>query len=128
MKNRNFYESLFCALRGIIFAIKKEKHMRIHLLFTIFVIVLGYLFNISDLSWILVGTAICFVLSSELVNTAFELLVDFVHGEHHPEIMVMKDISAAGVLFSAIFSLFVFYYVFGTKLILLILSFLKGVL
>ena len=51
--------------------------------------------------WAVVVISIALVLATELVNSAFEALVDHLHPEVHPEIRVIKDMVAGSVLFAA---------------------------
>jgi hypothetical protein len=46
--------------------------------------------------------AVALVLAIELVNSAFEALVDHLHPDIHPEIRIIKDMVAGSVLLSAI--------------------------
>ena len=48
--------------------------------------------------WALVILVSCAVLAAELFNTAIEHLADKLHPELDPEIRVVKDCAAAGVL------------------------------
>jgi diacylglycerol kinase len=49
--------------------------------------------------------AIGLVLIVELINTALEVLVDFISPEYHPKAGIIKDVSAAAVLLTAILSI-----------------------
>lgn len=63
-------------------------------------------------------TIICImlVLSAEIFNTAIEKTCDFMTSTANEEIRVIKDISAGGVLISAIFSCVVAIYMILSKL------------
>jgi undecaprenol kinase len=50
---------------------------------------------------------ISFVLAAELMNSAFEALVDHLHPERHPEIRVIKDVASGAVLLTSIGALVV---------------------
>jgi hypothetical protein len=52
--------------------------------------------------WAILALTISFVLTAELMNSAFEALVDLLHPEQHPEIRVIKDLAAGGVLLASI--------------------------
>ena len=54
-----------------------------------------------------VGLATCLVLALELVNSAFERLIDHLHPEIHPEIRLVKDMAAGGVLVISVGALIV---------------------
>ncbi|KKU40201.1 MAG: Diacylglycerol kinase, partial [Candidatus Azambacteria bacterium GW2011_GWD2_46_48] len=42
------------------------------------------------------------VLTLEMINTSIERILDLLHPEKHPEIKIIKDISAAAVLLAAL--------------------------
>jgi diacylglycerol kinase len=92
------------AIRGIRLVIGSEANMKIHITVTLAVVICGFFFSISTTEWLL--CLICFglVLSSEMVNTAIENVVDLASPEQHPLAGKAKDIAAGAVLISAIFS------------------------
>jgi diacylglycerol kinase len=102
-----FLKSVGYALEGIFSLIKSENNARIHFLATILVLLGGYYFEISENDWLWIGLAIALVWLAEAFNTAIETLADTVSKEIHPQIKKAKDIAAAGVLFAAIFAIFV---------------------
>ncbi len=102
-----FIRSVGFALEGIVALIKGENNARIHLLATILVIIVGLYINISSADWLWIGLSITLVWLAEAFNTAIETLADMVSKEIHPNIKKVKDIAAAGVLFAAIFAIFV---------------------
>jgi len=65
------------------------------------VIILAVLFRIRPIEWI--GIVLCFglVISTEIMNTAIEKLVDFVSPQNNDKAGQIKDIAAAAVLVSA---------------------------
>jgi diacylglycerol kinase len=42
---------------------------------------------------------------AEIFNSAIEYTLDFIHPDKNPKIKIIKDISAAGVLLSAIYAI-----------------------
>jgi len=95
-------KSFSFAMEGIIFALKTQRNMLIHLLATIFVCGLGFWLRVSidDWRWLLLCIAI--VWFSELMNTAFEYLCDIVMPQAHQSVKRAKDIAAGSVLVCAI--------------------------
>lgn len=76
--------------------------MWVHLLAAILVILAGFLLNISRLEWIAIIFVITLVIALEIINTAIELLVDWISPEHHPQAGKIKDLAAGAVLIAAI--------------------------
>lgn len=56
----------------------------------------------GPLWWAAVMLASAGVLAAELFNTALEALADHLHPEQHPQIRIVKDCAAAGVLIAAL--------------------------
>jgi diacylglycerol kinase (ATP) len=90
------------AIRGIGVLIKNGHNFRIHLIVLVLVIVAGFLLKISAREWIAVILAAGLVLAAESLNTAIEYLSDRVSPVYDPAIRKVKDVSAAGVLISAV--------------------------
>ena len=105
------------ALNGLKILFKEEYNARIHLLAAITVVIAGYFFEISTIEWIAIVFAIGFVLTMEAINSAIEGLSDFVSPEKHEMIKKIKDLSAAGVLISALTALVIGLIVFVPKIL-----------
>ena len=97
----NIVKSFDYALRGITYAIKTQRNMRIHFITAILVMIMSALIF-----------AISLVFIAELINTAAEYMVDLITEEHHPIAKVIKDMMAGAVLFSAICAAVIAYLVF----------------
>ena len=97
----------------------KEPNFRIHVLVSSLVLALGYWLTISATEWVLVLLCMGMVLSLEMLNTAIEHLCNLVHAAQHPVIKVVKDVSAAAVMFAAIISVCCGLIIFLPKLIFL---------
>ena len=95
------------AFNGIKATFLSELNFKIHLIFTLVVIVSGAYFQIPLPQWLAIILCIGMVLSFELVNTAMEKLCDSLHPEIHPTIKMIKDITAAAVFIVAIISVIV---------------------
>ena len=103
MYKRTFFQSFKLALVGLKFVLKTERNMKIHLAFATLAIICSVFFRISHLEFLFVIFAIAIVLIAEAANTAFELLLDFVHGDnYHPNVKLLKDVAAAGVFIAAL--------------------------
>jgi undecaprenol kinase len=101
-KNQSFMNRLGFALAGVMHAVRTERSLRIQLVVLLCVLsVLAYL-QPAPLWWALVILAASAVLAAELFNTAVERLADHLHPELHPEIRLVKDCAAGGVLIAAV--------------------------
>jgi len=66
------------ALAGIVEAITTERNIKIHLLATSIVIILGTYYKVSLIEWSILLLCIGSVISLEMLNTAVEKLCDLV--------------------------------------------------
>ena len=111
------------AWEGLKYAFATQTNFRIHLLLAIVAILLGIGLHITRMEWLFVAVCIAMVLLAELINTAIEKLADVVHRDRHPEIKLVKDISAGAVLVIAVISAVTGLIIFLPKIISLIRSF-----
>jgi len=105
------------AFNGLRILIKEEHNSRIHLVAAIVAIGAGFFFEISKLEFVTVALAIGLVITSEIINSAIENISDFISPEKHDLIKKIKDLSAAGVLISAITAFVIGLIIFIPKLI-----------
>lgn len=105
------------AASGLIYALREEQNLRIHLIAAIFVAVLGYVFKVSKLEAIVLIFAIASVFTAELINSIFERIVDILKPRLHPYAEKVKDMMAAVVLVAAIASFAIGFIVFLPKII-----------
>ena len=100
-----FIQSLNCAIEGILWAVKTQRHMLIHLIAAILVMVVGLVLHLTLYEFALLCLAITLVLFAELVNTALEVVVDLVSPEFHPLAQRAKDVAAGAVLLASVAAL-----------------------
>lgn len=111
-KKSDIVTSFNSALRGLFYALKKERNFKVHTVFTIAVILLGLFFKLPLPEFILLLVVIAIVLIAELINTAVEIVVDVFVSEYHYEAKNAKDISAGAVLISTILAVIAGYLIF----------------
>jgi diacylglycerol kinase len=98
-------ESLGFAFRGIFRAIVKERNVKIHLLATIIVIILGFALKISSLEWLILILTISVVISAEIFNTSLEAFANLMRARlnlDYYETYWVRNFSAAAVLITAL--------------------------
>jgi len=118
----NRIKSFGYAINGLKIFFKEEHNAKVQLLAAIAVIIAGFVFNISNTEWIAIIFAIGFVIAIEAINSAIENLSDFVSPDKHEMIKKTKDLSAAGVLVSALTALVIGLIVFMPKIYVFILQ------
>lgn len=117
MKNKNLIESFKNAISGIIYAIRKERNMKIHVTAFFIVLLLSIHYRLAKEELLVVFLTVSLVFICELLNTSVELLVDIITDHFHPKAKVVKDIAAGAVFVSSLVSLAVAYFVFFDRII-----------
>ncbi|MXV51098.1 diacylglycerol kinase [Pedobacter sp. HMF7647] len=104
------------AAKGISYAFKSQVNFKIEIFIALAAIIISFILKISfhEFLWIILSIAI--VLIAELLNTAIEILVDFVSPGYHEKAGRIKDISAGLVLVAAIASACIGAFIFLPKL------------
>ena len=105
------------ALQGFASSFRTERNMKIHVVATILVIILGIYLKLNLIEWSIIAIAIVIVISAELFNTAIETIVDMVSPQKNEKAKLAKDISAGAVLILAIGSAIVGFKIFLPKII-----------
>lgn len=90
--------------------------MKIHLFFTILVVLLGFFLEVSKVEWLFLLLLIGGVISLELINSSIENLVDLVTAEYHPLAKKAKDMAAAAVFIYSIVSIIIGLIIFIPRL------------
>lgn len=99
---KGFIGSLNCAIEGVLWAAKTQRHMLVHLLAAVMVLLLALFLGLTLLEFALLSLAIILVLFAELMNTALEVVVDLVSPDFHPLARRAKDVAAGAVLVASI--------------------------
>lgn len=110
---RRLRRSFSYAIAGLIYCVKSEKNMKIHILATILVVIAALVVGLNPGEWGLLILTVIMVLVAETVNTAVEKTVDLVTTEYHPMAKLAKNVAAGAVLLAAIGSLLMAVVIFG---------------
>ena len=86
------------AFEGIVYCLRTQRNMKVHMGAAVVALVLGLLFDLSRLELAAVLGAISLVLVAEMLNTAIEAAVDAVVDTYHPLVKIAKDVAAGAVL------------------------------
>ena len=89
-------------MEGIQVAWKEEKSFRNQV--SGFILMMGTLLIVNPpiIWWGFAVISFLFVFSLELINTAIESMLDFLHPDTHPAIKKIKDIAGAAVILSSV--------------------------
>jgi diacylglycerol kinase len=99
---KSFVKSFKYALHGLGHSFTHERNFRLEIYCGFAVCIGAFVFNISKLEWFIVIINIAAVLAVELINTAIENVCDMIHPSSHPTIKIIKDVSAAAVVITAL--------------------------
>lgn len=102
IKPGSWLESVNCAIEGILWAAKSQRHMRWHFLSAVMVLLVAAFYRVSAVEFILLALAVTLVLLTELLNTALEVVVDLVSPDFHPLARLAKDVAAGAVLVASV--------------------------
>jgi len=115
ISSSNLIRSFDYALKGLVYVIKTERNMRIHIFIAVLVLMVSLFLNLTRFEIMSLILAIALVLITEILNTASELIVNLVTEHHHPLAKIIKDLTAGAVLFSSICAVVIGYLVFINK-------------
>ncbi len=110
-------QSFSYAFQGWKHALRNEPNTWIHATITTLVILVALWLHLPPRDWAVLALAIGIVWSAEFFNTAIENTVDLACPEEHPLAKTSKDVSAAGVLITALTSALVGILILGPPLL-----------
>ena len=118
----NFWESFKCSLNGVKYVFESQRNIVIQSLFAIFAIVLGFIFKISPIEWLILSITIFIVIFAEFINTTIETIVNLITEEYNEKAKLAKDVAAGAVLITSLNSIVVGSIMFAERIINLIFN------
>ena len=100
-----FWNRLACSWSGVVQGCRSVRHMRVHLVTLVLVLIAGWWFGLDRLEWVAILLVSGLVISMELLNSALEESLDRLHPDLHPAIGRAKDMASGAVLVAAIIAL-----------------------
>ena len=107
-----FWRSFHYAFEGIIYAVKTQLNLRIHLVIAVIVLLATLYLRLQRVYIVLVAILVGVVLAFEIFNTAIEAIVDLMTLSSHPLAKIAKDAAAGAVLVVAIMAALCGYLIF----------------
>ncbi|MFC1751211.1 diacylglycerol kinase family protein [Pseudomonadota bacterium] len=95
------------AISGILLTITKHPNIRFHLLAGSLAILLSWFLKLTRVEFIMILFVIVLVITTEMINTAVESMVDLITLEYRKEAKIAKDIAAGMVLINSILAMIV---------------------
>ena len=104
------------AFHGLKIVAGSQHNFWIHLVVACLVVISGIVVRLTTMEWCIIVITIFLVLAIEVIHSAIDKLVDFVSPGFHQQAGLVKDISAAAVLLTAIAAVVVGLIIFLPKL------------
>lgn len=104
---KRFVKSFHYALQGLHYALKHDQNLRFHFIMAFVVIILSLLFHVNAFEMGILGVMIILVITTEMLNSSIEQMVDLITKEHRQEAKIAKDVASGMVLVSALGSIIV---------------------
>jgi len=105
--------------RGLKLFIRTTHNAWVHIAIAVVVVVLGFVYQLSEAEWGLLVFAIGMVMTAEAFNTAIEIDIDLTSPEYHPYARDTKDVAAGAVLVATITAIVIGCIIFIPKIFLL---------
>jgi diacylglycerol kinase (ATP) len=110
-KSRSILWSFEYAIAGVVYALRTQRNMRIHVAAAVITLIAALVLQVSTYGLVAIVFAISLVFVTELANTAIEAAVDVATTTYDPLAKIAKDVAAGAVLVAASNALVVAYLV-----------------
>ncbi len=116
MKTQPLFRSFNYAIDGVVYVLRTQRNMRIHLIIAALVLLLSLVLGVDSIQFMILMMAIVLVIITEFFNTAIESTIDVTTNTYDPLAQIAKDVAAAAVLISTLVAVVVGYLIFFPKL------------
>jgi len=121
---RKIFKSFQYSFHGL--KIHSQQHNFMGMLISaLFVILLGFILNISYFEWLILILIMSLVLSLEALNTSLEKTLDYLEPRFSDKIRMLKDLMAGGVAIVIFTSIIIGLMIFLPKIIILAKLYIK---
>lgn len=116
MKVKKILDSFNYAIEGIIYSIRTQRNMRIHVIVALIVLTLCFFYDLSKVELLITTITTTMVVVAEMVNTAIEAAIDATTNYYHPLAKISKNVAAGAVLITAFNAVLVAYVIFWDRI------------
>ena len=113
---KTVFDVIKYSINGLVCYAKDGKSIILYLACSIIEIILGFLYHINGLEWILIICILGFILSVELINTAIEAACDAITKEYNPLIKIAKDCGSGATFILFIVAIILNVIIFAPKI------------
>lgn len=117
MKVKKLVDSFNYAIEGIIYSIRTQRNMRIHMMVALLVLTACFFYDLSKVELLIITITITMVIMAEMINTAIECAIDATTNYYHPLAKIAKNVAAGAVLITAINAVLVGYIIFYDRVL-----------
>ena len=104
------------AWEGVIYSFKTQLHFKFHIIALVIVILLGVIYSISIIEWLIIFSISSVIISAEAINTAMEETCNLLHPDIHPKAKLAKHCAAGGVLILSVAAVIIGLIIFLPKI------------
>ena len=120
-KQQGFNSTFKSARKGMRLVLKSEINIRVHFCVAMAVLALAVVLDFSIERICILLLTICFVITTEMLNSAIEFSLDAVfHNRYSRLVGMAKDISAGAVMFSTVVAIVIGVLLFGSAILKLL--------
>lgn len=124
LKKRNLtpnsvFQTIKNSLNGIWCYAKDGKSILIYIMGVIVEVLMGFVYKINGLEWILIICILGIILSVELINTGIEAVCDAVTKDYNPLIKIAKDCGSGATFVVTVVAIILNIIIFLPKIIAL---------
>lgn len=116
---RSILQTVKNSLNGIKCYAKDGKSILLYLFGVIIETIMGFVYNINGLEWILIICILGFILAIELINTAIEATCDAISKEYNPLIKIAKDCGSGATFIMVVVAIILNIIIFLPKIMIL---------
>ena len=98
MKNKNIFQSIRCAARGIVECYRSERNFMEYTAIALFMLIFNILLHCAVWEYIAFFALVTAAFSAEFLNTAIERVIDTYDNTINEKNRFIKDAAAGGVL------------------------------
>ncbi|MFD3157580.1 diacylglycerol kinase [Haloimpatiens sp. FM7330] len=113
---RKIVDSFNDAIEGVIYAIRTQRNMRIHMITTLIILTFCFFIDINKYELMILTITITMVIVAEMINTAIEFTIDSTTNYYHPLAKIAKNVAAGAVFITALNAVIVGFVLFWDKL------------
>lgn len=110
---KSLKKSFWFAIKGLIYCVKNERNMRIHICVASNVFLFALIFGLTKIEFIVLILTFALMFFCEIVNTSIETFVNLTSPAYSSLAKIAKDVAAGGVFLTSIVSVVVGFFLFG---------------